>query len=82
MIICLEKELNQEPMTTIPIPCFREEQEEEVTKVENTPTLVAGVQKHAIEFGTFSQSGMLNYPGYQITEIHLGKFPDPTEFQS
>ena len=25
---------------------------------------------------------MMNYPGYQVSEVHLGKFADPAEFQS
>ena len=43
---------------------------------------MTGVQNHATEFGTYSQSGVMNYPGYQKPEMHLGKFPDPTEFQN
>ena len=37
---------------------------------------------NASEFGTYSQSGVMNYRGHQIPEMHLGKFPDPAEFHS
>ena len=32
--------------------------------------------------GTCSFGGMLDYPRIPVTELHLGKFPDPMEFQS
>ena len=32
--------------------------------------------------GTYSHSGMMDYPRIPITEMHLGKFPDSVEFQS
>ena len=37
---------------------------------------------HAAGMGTYTQSGMTNYPGYQTPDIHLGKFPDHTDVQS
>ena len=77
-----EKEVSQEPMTTIPIPCFQRRARCGGHEGGNYHTLVTGVQNHTSEFGTCSQNGMINYPGYQIPEMHLGKFPDPTEFQS
>ena len=30
--------------------------------------------------GTFSHSGMIDYPRLQISELHLGKFPGTTEY--
>ena len=47
MRICLEKELDQEPVTTIPIPCFQERARGKCHEGGNCPTLVTGVQKHA-----------------------------------
>ena len=32
--------------------------------------------------GTYSQIGMVDYPRYPISELHLGKFPDSLEPQS
>ena len=32
--------------------------------------------------GTYSHSDMMDYLRFPISELHLGKFPDPTEFQS
>ena len=32
--------------------------------------------------GTCSQNGVMDYPRYPISELHLGKFPDTLEFQS
>ena len=32
--------------------------------------------------GTCSQNGVMDYPRYQISELHLGKFPDSFKFQS
>ena len=32
--------------------------------------------------GTYSHNGMIDYPRFQISEMHLGKFPDSVEFQS
>ena len=32
--------------------------------------------------GTYSHSGMMNYPRFPISELHLGKFRDSMEFQS
>ena len=32
--------------------------------------------------GTYSHSGMMDYPGFPISEMHLGKFPEALEFQS
>ena len=32
--------------------------------------------------GTLSHSGMIHYPRFPISELHLGKFPDTMEFQS
>ena len=32
--------------------------------------------------GTYSHSGMVDYPRASIAESNLGKFPDPTEFQN
>ena len=31
---------------------------------------------------TFSHNGMMDYPRFPISEMHLGKFPDSLEFQS
>ena len=32
--------------------------------------------------GTYSHSGVMDYPRIPISELHIGKFPDPMEFQS
>ena len=32
--------------------------------------------------GTCSQNGTMGYPRFQISELHLGKFPDSLEIQS
>ena len=32
--------------------------------------------------GTYSHSGMIDYPRFPISELHVGKFPDTMEFQS
>ena len=41
---------------------------------------VAGMLHHT--GGTYSHNGMVDYPRFPISEIHLGKFPDSLEFQS
>ena len=40
----------------------------------------AGVYDHTV--GTYSHNGMIDYPRFPISEMHLGKFPDSMEFQS
>ena len=40
----------------------------------------AGVLDHT--GGTYSHTGMVDYPRFLISEMHLGKFPDSMEFQS
>ena len=40
------------------------------------------VKNHAGSIGTYTPSGVMNYPGYQILGMHLRKFPDNTEFPS
>ena len=74
-----DKEVSQGPMTMIPICCVQRRAVCEGWEGGNYFSLVTGVQNHTGEFGTCSQNGMMNYPGYQIPEIYLGKFPDPTE---
>ena len=32
--------------------------------------------------GTYSHSGMIDYPRFPISELHVGNFPDTMEFQS
>ena len=32
--------------------------------------------------GTYSHNGIMDYPRIPTTEMHLGKLPDPVEFQS
>ena len=32
--------------------------------------------------GTFAHSGMIDHPTFPISEVHLGKFPDPMESPS
>ena len=32
--------------------------------------------------GTYSHSGVINYPRFPISKLHLGRFPDSMEFQS
>ena len=32
--------------------------------------------------GTYFQNGMMDYPRFQISELHLGKFPGSLEHQS
>ena len=32
--------------------------------------------------GTHSPGGMIDYPRFPVSELHLGKFPDSMEFQS
>ena len=73
-----EQEFSQEPMTTIPEPCFQRRARCKGHEGGNYHTLVTGCQNHASEFGTFSHKGMINYPGYH----HLGRFPELREFQS
>ena len=67
----LEKELNQEPR----------EQEVKVTKVEITILWWLEFKTMPVDLGIFHRFVWWIYPGYQIPETHLGKFPDPTEFQ-
>ena len=40
----------------------------------------AGVFDHT--GGNYSQHGMMDYPRFPISKLHLGKFPDSMEFQS
>ena len=81
--ICMEKEkLSQERVTTIPIPCFQMKTRCKSHEGGNYHSLMTGVQNHASRFGTYSQSGVMKYPGYQLPEMYLGKFPVPTEFQN
>ena len=40
----------------------------------------SGISNHT--GGTHSHIGMMDYPRFPISEMHLGKFPDSKEFQS
>ena len=43
-----------------------------------TPRFNQGILSHT--GGTYSFNGMMDYPRYPISEMHLGKFPDSLEF--
>ena len=50
------------------------------TSIHPTSKVEVGMLNHT--GGTLSHSGMIDNPRFQISELHLGKFPNPMEFQS
>ena len=55
-------------------------EEQEKTNLDDR-NFLKSMAHHALGIGTCTQSGMTN-PSYPSSEMHLGKFPDHTEFQS
>ena len=74
----IEKRGNQEPLQSIPPPCF---QEKGRTYGLNDRNFLTSMTNHAAGIGTCTHSGM-TIPSYPSSEMHLGKFLDHTEFQS
>ena len=54
--------------STIPTPLFNQG--------------VATLNRFSHTGGTYSHNGMMDYPRYPISELHLGKFLESWEFQS
>ena len=74
----IEKSESREPVQAIPMPCVPGRARRKRRDSGDCPML--STHNHAGSIGTFTQSGMTNYLGYQTPEMHLGKFPDHTEF--
>ena len=58
------------------LPCFSGKAKEKSLDDRNLKSMA----HHAAGIGTCTQSGMIN-PSYLSSEMHLGKFPNHTEFQ-
>ena len=77
-----EKELRKvgvkKTMQSILLPCFSVRARENSLGDRNC---LKSMAHHAAGIGTCTQSGMIN-PSHPSSEMHLGKLPDDTEFQS
>ena len=74
----IEKSRSEEPLQPILLPCFSVGARE---KGPGDRNCLKCMTHHAAGIGTCTQSGMTS-PSYLSSEMHLGKFPDRTEFQS
>ena len=74
----IEKRESGEPLQSIPLPCFQERARENSLDGRNCPMPMTN---HAAGIGTCTQS-CTTIPSYPSSEMHLGQFPDHTEFQS
>ena len=74
----IEKSGSEEPLQPIPLPCFSGKAKEKSLDDSNCPK---SMTHHAAGIGTCTQSGM-TITGHLSSEMHLGKCPDHTEFQS
>ena len=74
----IEKSGSEEPLQPIPLPCLlgkaKEKRPDDINCLKSLAHYAAGI-------GTCTESGMIN-PSYLSSEMHLGKFPDHTEFRS
>ena len=70
---CLEKQLTSVSMTPIPIPCFHKRVRSKGHESANYHTVMTG--NHTSGFGTYSQNGMMNDPGYKIPENASWQIP-------
>ena len=75
----IEKSRSEEPLQSIPLPCFHGRARQKSPYGGNREMSMTSY--YAAGIGTCSQSGM-TIPSYPSSEMHLGKFPDHTEFQS
>ena len=73
----IEKSGSEEPLQSIPLPCFSGRAEEKSLDDRNC---LESMAHNAAGTGTCTQSGM-TIPSYPSSEMHLGKFHDHTEFQ-
>ena len=73
-----EKRGNEEPLQSIPLPCF---QEKARTYALDDRNCLMSMTNHAAGIWTCTQRGM-TIPSFPSSEMHLGKFPGHTEFQS
>ena len=74
----IEKSEIEEPLQTIPSPCFPVRAREKSLDDRNC---LMSMTNHAAGIGTCTQSGMA-IPSHLSSEMHLQKLPDQTEFQS
>ena len=74
----IEKSVSEEPLQSIPLPWFQGRARQNSLDDRNC---LMSLTNHATGIGTCTQSGM-TIPSYLSSEMHLGKFPDHTEFQS
>ena len=73
----IEKSGSEEQLQPMPLPCFSGQALEKSLVDRNC---LKSMAHHAAGIGTCTQSGMIN-PSSPSSEMHLGKFPDHTEFQ-
>ena len=74
----IEKSGSEEPLQSMPLPFFSVRARE---KSPDDSNCLMSMKNHSVGVGTCTQSGM-TIPSYLSSEMHLGKFPDHTEFQS
>ena len=73
----IEKSGSEESLQSIPLPCLSTRAKEKSLDHRNC---LKSVTHHAAGIRTFSKC--MTIPSYPSSEMHLGKFPDHTEFQS
>ena len=74
----IEKSVSEEPLQSIPLPCFSVRSRE---KSPDDRNCLMSMTNHAVGIGTCTQS-VMTIPSYPSSEMHLGNFPDHPEFQS
>ena len=74
----IEKNGSEEPLQSIPLPCF---QERAMEKSLDDRNCIMSMTNYATGIGTCTQSGM-TIPSYPSSEMHLENSPDHTELQS
>ena len=67
----------EEPLHSLPLPCFSARARGKRLDDRNS---IVSMTDHASGIGTCTQNGM-TIPSFPSSEMHLGKFPDHTEFQ-
>ena len=58
----------------------RRPEQQDLSNSRNILQCGDGISRHA--GGTYSHGGMMEYPRFPISELHLAKFPDSMEFES
>ena len=73
----MKPKLTEHTMTT---GSKRRPEQQDLSNSRNILHCGDGISRHT--GGTYSHGGMMEYPRFPISEVHLAKFPDSMEFES